>query len=103
MIFRAIVAATVAFTFNAGLLHAQTFRGAIQGTVNDSSGSAVPNMQVANAEDNAEVFSCRGEQKGLYCPCSFRGPRRNPGESADESWRPFPSRTARWVRLLVSK
>ena len=46
MIFRAIVAAAVAITFNPGLLHAQTFRGAIQGTVNDSSGSAVPNAQV---------------------------------------------------------
>jgi hypothetical protein len=46
MIFRAIWAATVAFTLNAGLLHAQTFRGAIQGTISDSSGSAVPNAQV---------------------------------------------------------
>ncbi len=46
MLLRAILAATVAFTFNPGWLHAQTFRGAILGTVFDSSGSAVPNAQV---------------------------------------------------------
>src|SRR5690242_16240738 len=46
MLFRAIFAATVAFIFNPGWLHAQTFRGAIQGTVYDSSGSAIPNAEV---------------------------------------------------------
>src|SRR4051794_9804147 len=42
MIFRAILPAMTAFTFNTGLLQAQTIRGAMQGTVNDSSGSAGP-------------------------------------------------------------
>jgi hypothetical protein len=46
MIFRAILVAMVAFTFNPDLLSAQTFRGAIQGTVNDSSGAAVANANV---------------------------------------------------------
>ncbi|MGH7487487.1 MAG: carboxypeptidase regulatory-like domain-containing protein, partial [bacterium] len=36
----------MAFTFNAGSMCAQTFRGAIQGTVTDSSGSAVARAQI---------------------------------------------------------
>src|SRR5205085_9214550 len=41
MMFRTFAAVLLALTFNAGPLHGQTFRGAIQGTVIDSSGSAI--------------------------------------------------------------
>jgi hypothetical protein len=44
--FRTFAAVLLALTFNAGPLHGQTFRGAIQGTVIDSSGSAIPKAEV---------------------------------------------------------
>ncbi|MFL6451303.1 MAG: carboxypeptidase regulatory-like domain-containing protein [Bryobacteraceae bacterium] len=43
---RAIVAVILPLTFTAGLLHAQTFRGAIQGMVMDFTGSAVSGARV---------------------------------------------------------
>jgi len=46
MTFRAIATVLLALTFNIASVEAQTFRGAIQGTVNDSSGSAIPRAQV---------------------------------------------------------
>jgi hypothetical protein len=46
MLFRASVIAVLSLTFNIGSLYAQTFRGAIQGTVIDSSGAAVPSAEV---------------------------------------------------------
>ena len=46
MLFRAILAALVAFTFSADLLRARTFRGTMQGTGRDSSRSAVPSAQI---------------------------------------------------------
>jgi hypothetical protein len=52
MIFRAIVDdAAVAFSFNAALATRRRFV-AIQGTVNDSSDSAVPNDQVTAAKSS---------------------------------------------------
>src|SRR3954453_20094227 len=55
MLFRASFAAAVAFTFIPGWLHAQTFRGAIQGTVFDSSGSAVSNAEVTATGDQTRL------------------------------------------------
>jgi hypothetical protein len=46
MMFRTIAAVILTLTFNVDSMRGQTFRGAIQGTVNDSSGSLVPNAQV---------------------------------------------------------
>jgi hypothetical protein len=46
MMFRTIVAVILTLTFNVDWTRGQTFHGAIQGTVNDSSGSAVPSAQV---------------------------------------------------------
>jgi hypothetical protein len=46
MMFRSIVTIFLAFTFNAGWVDAQTFRGAIQGASKDSSGFAIMGAQV---------------------------------------------------------
>src|SRR5947208_10972271 len=43
---RAIIAVILALTSNAELLHAQTFRGAIQGAVMDFTGAAVSGAKV---------------------------------------------------------
>jgi Carboxypeptidase regulatory-like domain len=67
MKFRAIVPVILALIFNVNSLDAQTFRGAIQGTVNDSSGSAVPNTQVTvTGEQTNFARQVRTDGSGNY-------------------------------------
>ncbi len=68
MMFRAIAAITIlCFSFAAGPMHGQTFRGGIQGAVTDSSGRSIGGAQVmAFSDDTHLVRQAITDESGNY-------------------------------------